>query len=347
MPAMTQRILSAPAAGARSQGGDLVRVLTGVAAVVFPLVYLLSDVVETVQGDFSTFRLVLTYLGESAIPLFVLGLFAAQRPRIGPLGLTGAVLYAYSYIFFTATVVYALTGATRNWDGVTSTFGGWLTLHGALMCVGGVLFGLSSAAAGVLPRWTGWCLAVGVVLVAAASGLPNLARTVAAAVPDAAFAGMGVSLLLHKDPAITAPAGPAFRMTRLRRAGDAAITPLIRAGLVPHTYLLTTVGRRTGLPRTHPVVLVEKNGRRWLVAPYGAVSWVHNARAAGRVTLRRRGRTWTCKTREITPAQEAAPILREYLSLTGPPRRYFRARVGDPVERFAAEAAEHPVFELT
>lgn len=139
----------------------------------------------------------------------------------------------------------------------------------------------------------------------------------------------------------------AFRMTRLRRVGDALITPLVHAGLVPHTYLLTTVGRRTGLRRTHPVVLVEQDGRRWLVAPYGAVSWVHNARAAGRVTIRRRGRTWVCGVREVVDAQQAAPVLKDYLSLTGPPRRYFQASPGDPVQRFAAEAAEHPVFELT
>jgi hypothetical protein len=47
----------------------------------------------------------------------------------------------------------------------------------------------------VLPRWTGVCLAVGVVMVAAASGLPVLARTLAEAVPAAAFIGMGSALL--------------------------------------------------------------------------------------------------------------------------------------------------------
>jgi hypothetical protein len=35
----------------------------------------------------------------------------------------------------------------------------------------------------------------GVVLVAAASGLPNIARTATAAFPDAAFIGMGLALL--------------------------------------------------------------------------------------------------------------------------------------------------------
>ena len=56
-------------------------------------------------------------------------------------------------------------------------------------------FGLAVVRARVLPRWTGVCLMAGVVLVAAASGLPDIARTVAAAVPDAAFIGMGFALL--------------------------------------------------------------------------------------------------------------------------------------------------------
>lgn len=78
-----------------------------------------------------------------------------------------------------------------------------------------------------------------------------------------------------------------FRVGPVRRVLDRVMGALIRRGLVPHMDLLTTTGRRTGRPRTVPVVLVEQDGRRWLVAPYGPVSWVLNARAAGRVHLRR------------------------------------------------------------
>jgi deazaflavin-dependent oxidoreductase (nitroreductase family) len=136
-------------------------------------------------------------------------------------------------------------------------------------------------------------------------------------------------------------------MTRLHRWGNRLIVPLIRAGLVPHTYLLITRGRRSGKPRTTPVVVVEGGGRQWLVAPYGVVDWVRNARAAGEVALRRRGTTVRCAIREVTRAEDAAPVLKQYLSLTGPPRRYFFASKDDPPERFREEAAAHPVFELT
>lgn len=138
---------------------------------------------------------------------------------------------------------------------------------------------------------------------------------------------------------------PTFRTGRGRRAMDSMVGFLVHRGLFPRSYLLTTIGRRSGRPLTHPVTPVERGGRRWLVSPYGQVSWVHNARASGRVSLQRGGRTEECTVRELGP-DEAAPVLKQYLAITGPPRRYFHADKGDPVEAFAAEASEHPVFEV-
>lgn len=191
-----------PAARTRAQGLDP---YVAVAAVVFPLVYLLSDAVEVVQGDFSTFRLSLTYAGEAAIPLFVIGLCAAQAPRLGRAGVIGAILYAYAFVFFTSTVVWAIVAGTRSWEALGDDFGSWLTIHGAVMVLGGLAFGLGTARAGVLPAWTGYLLAVGVVVVAAASGMGNLERALASALPDAAFVGMGLSLLLRSREAPAAP----------------------------------------------------------------------------------------------------------------------------------------------
>lgn len=167
----------------------------GLAAIGSTVIYLASDILEVGQGQFSTFRLILTYIGEAAIPLFVLGLYAVQRPRIGRLGLAGAVAYAYSYVFFTTTVVYALVAHTTDYEAVTKAFGAWMVIHGLIMLIGGAAFGFAVVRARVLPRWTGVCLAVGVVVVAAASGLPVLARTIAEAVPAAAFISMGAVVL--------------------------------------------------------------------------------------------------------------------------------------------------------
>jgi F420H(2)-dependent quinone reductase len=71
-------------------------------------------------------------------------------------------------------------------------------------------------------------------------------------------------------------------MRRIDRLGDAVFRGLTRLGIGP-AWTLTTRGRRTGELRQMPVIPISHGGRRWLVAPYGEVSWVHNARAAGQV----------------------------------------------------------------
>lgn len=195
---LTQTPVMAPVEHHLRGRGDSARGLAlavGSAAISFSLVYLLSDIIEVAQGGFSTVRLALTYAAEAAIPFFVLGLYAVQRPSIGRIGLVGALAYAYSYVFFTSTVVYALVAGTPNYRALSTIFGAWMVIHGLVMVVGGLMFGFAVARAGLLPQWTGWCLMLGVVLVAAASGLPSIARTVAEALPVAAFVGMGFALL--------------------------------------------------------------------------------------------------------------------------------------------------------
>jgi deazaflavin-dependent oxidoreductase (nitroreductase family) len=109
-----------------------------------------------------------------------------------------------------------------------------------------------------------------------------------------------------------------YRPSRGRHVENTVMSALVRAGLVPRSYLLTTRGRKTGQPRTNPVVPVEHGGRRWLVAPYGPVSWVHNARAAGRVSLARRRDTRHYIIREVSP-DEAGPSSSDTSASPRPP----------------------------
>jgi deazaflavin-dependent oxidoreductase (nitroreductase family) len=136
-----------------------------------------------------------------------------------------------------------------------------------------------------------------------------------------------------------------YRPSSMRRAGDAVMSVFVRMGVIPSTYLLTTRGRRTGKLLTHPATVVEENGRRWLVSPYGQVSWVRNARASGRVSLARRGDRHDYAAREVS-AQEAGPVLKRYVAVATATRPYFDARKDSPIEDFIAEADRHPVFEL-
>ena len=149
----------------------------------------------------------------------------------------------------------------------------------------------------------------------------------------------------HARSGRTARSARQYRPGRGRHVENTIMSALVRAGLVPRSYLLTTRGRTTGLPRTNPVVPVDHDGRRWLVAPYGAVPWVHNARAAGRVNLARRRDTRDYTIREAT-AEEAGPVLKRYVRLAPSTRPYFQATKDSPVEDFLAEADRHPVFEL-
>jgi hypothetical protein len=89
----------------------------------------------------------------------------------------------------------------------------------------------------------------------------------------------------------------------------------------------------------------DHGGSRWLVAPYGVVEWVCNARASGTVTLRRGRHRQVYQVREAAPG-EAGPVLQQYAHVASRTRRCFSAPLDAPAEAYAAEASRHPVFEL-
>jgi deazaflavin-dependent oxidoreductase (nitroreductase family) len=138
-----------------------------------------------------------------------------------------------------------------------------------------------------------------------------------------------------------------YQVNFATRTRDALLMTLQRAGVNMGTMSLLTVrGRTSGQPHTVPVLLVEQDGQRWLVAPYGVVQWVRNIRAAGTATLTRGRHSEAISVTEL-PAQEAAPILKQYLlngARVGP---YFDATKDSPLEAFEREAPHHPVFQIT
>ena len=100
-----------------------------------------------------------------------------------------------------------------------------------------------------------------------------------------------------------------------RRLIDAVSTSGIKRGIGrSQRYLLTVAGRKTGTQRTTPVSLVIDGQARYLVAPYGEVAWVRNARSAGLVTLARAGRIEEFKLTPVDPAQ-GGRILSRYVKL--------------------------------
>jgi deazaflavin-dependent oxidoreductase (nitroreductase family) len=137
-----------------------------------------------------------------------------------------------------------------------------------------------------------------------------------------------------------------YRLSPGRRAANRLVRLLLKLGLMPGpTYLLTVPGRRTGRPLSTPVTLVEEGGERWLVAPYGDVAWVRNARVAGQVTLSRGRHAETVPIRELGAA-DAAPVLQRYVTRVPITRPYFDVTPDSPLAAFEAEASRHPVFAL-
>ena len=191
--------------------------IIGTVAVVFSALYLLSDVVELVQGGFSDGQLVLTLVAEAAVPIFVLGLALAQRSRIGRFGGWSAVAYAYTYVYFTGTVVYALVHGTSDYATLSRDLGPAMIVHGAVMVIAGIGFGLAVRRARLLPAWTGSCLMAGVVLVAATQAAPEAVQLVAAGVRDLAFVGMGLALMRN-----------APRSSRSSRTGSSGVSTKVR-----------------------------------------------------------------------------------------------------------------------
>jgi deazaflavin-dependent oxidoreductase (nitroreductase family) len=147
------------------------------------------------------------------------------------------------------------------------------------------------------------------------------------------------------DPMTATAHAPAYvsLFNPLTRRLLAAGVPLGPNGLV------TIRGRKTGLPRTTPVAIIEFEGRRWIWSPWGDVQWVRNLRAAGRATITVRGRVEEVRASELDPQQRVG-FFRDVL---GPLARGIRfgvsfVRIADRVDlNQPAEAAEgRAVFEL-
>jgi deazaflavin-dependent oxidoreductase (nitroreductase family) len=89
---------------------------------------------------------------------------------------------------------------------------------------------------------------------------------------------------------IRAAGGPTVLPTMPPRWVFVCVNPiarfLMRVG-VPLGFngLITIRGRKSGLPRTTLVAIIEVAGRRWVWAPWDDVQWVRNLRAAGRATI--------------------------------------------------------------
>src|ERR1051326_926959 len=110
-------------------------------------------------------------------------------------------------------------------------------------------------------------------------------------------------------------------------------------------YLLTVRGRKSGLPRTIPIAIMRRNGKRYVGSPFGLVDWVRNLRASGEAVLTRARRTEKISARELSPA-EAAPLLQEEIKAGNPFIRSYGVTIDSSPEEFERAVLTHPVFLL-
>jgi deazaflavin-dependent oxidoreductase (nitroreductase family) len=117
--------------------------------------------------------------------------------------------------------------------------------------------------------------------------------------------------------------------------GSRVVNPLImKLGLVP---TLAVRGRRSGEWRTVPVMPIEHEGSRYLVAPRGETQWVRNLRAAGAGEFRRRGRKEAFRAVEVDGAERERVVAAYRQKVGGMVKAQFD-RLPDP--------ADHPTFRV-
>ena len=126
---------------------------------------------------------------------------------------------------------------------------------------------------------------------------------------------------------------------------------LLRVGpLLGPNALITVRGRKTGLPRTTPIALVEVGGRRWVIGTFGETNWVRNLRSAKEATLTVGRRQEEIKANELD-LESRTKFFRDTLGpyvrgLTIGPLLLSILHAREILDNPAAAAEQRPVFEL-
>ena len=191
----------------------------GLSALLAGLCYLLVGIFHpaNVPASVTTTRWEIVHIVACAMCFFGLlglaGLYARQATRAGWLGLAGYVLLSlwfvvvmgFSFVeaFVLPQIATSLPAFVPAWMGMfnsnSSTFDlgplpALWTLTAPLYILGGLLFGIATFRAGILPRFAGALLAFGTVLAPVAVLLPNAAQPKIAILVGLALAWMGYAL---------------------------------------------------------------------------------------------------------------------------------------------------------
>jgi hypothetical protein len=191
----------------------------GLSAMVAGFCYVLVGIFHpaNVPSSVTTTRWVIVHIFACAMSFFGLlgmpGLYTRQAEKSGWLGLVGylllsfwlVVIMGFSFVeaFILPHVATTLPAFVQAWMGMFNAPAGkfdlgvlptiW-TLTGPVYILGGLLFGIATFRAGILPRWAGALLALSTVLAPIAALLPNASQPKIAIPMGLALAWLGYAL---------------------------------------------------------------------------------------------------------------------------------------------------------
>jgi hypothetical protein len=193
--------------------------LAGLCAVLAGICYVLVGLFHppNLASSVTSTRWQVVHVLACAVSFFgllgVTGLYARQAVKSGWLGLAGYLLFSlwlvlimgFSFVeaFVLPRVAHATPTFVQAWMGMFTGPKGtfdlgilptiW-TLTAPVYILGGLLFGIATWRAGILPRWAGALLAAGTVLAPIASQLPNASQPKVAVPVGVALVWLGYAL---------------------------------------------------------------------------------------------------------------------------------------------------------
>jgi hypothetical protein len=214
----------------------------GVAAIVAGILYVVmglfhppnvvSSVTTTTWAIVHSVAIAMCFFGLFGLT----GIYARQVKESGPLGLAGYLLlslwlvliagFTFTEVFILPLMATAAPQFVESWMGMLNGSASpmdlgampmvW-TLTAPIYMLGGLLFGIATIRAGILPRWAGGLLALGTALAPVAALLPLELQPKVAVPVGIALAWLGYALWAERRAqaaqAVPAPVSPQLNPT--------------------------------------------------------------------------------------------------------------------------------------
>lgn len=187
-------------------------VLAGILFIAIQLIHPPEDLSSVTTSAWANVHYLTIGMAISAV-IGITGIYARQVKEAGWLGLAGYLLFSLFWVATTAftfaeAVILPLlaTDAPKFVEGYLGIFSGGTSevdlgvlpavaaVGGVLYILGGLLFGMATLRAGILPRWAGGLLAFGAVVTLTSSLLQHPLDRILAVPMGAALAWLGYAL---------------------------------------------------------------------------------------------------------------------------------------------------------